>query len=53
VKFVAQQWLYDANQPGWLAVARIGGYALTGLALLGTVWAVRRARQRTAAAQLT
>jgi hypothetical protein len=34
-------------------VARIGGYALTGLALLGTVWAVRRARQRTAAAQLT
>ena len=53
VKFVAQQWLYDANQPGWLAVARIGGYALTGLALLGTVWAVRRARQRTAAARLT
>lgn len=44
VKFVAQRWLYDANEPGWLAVARIAGYALTGLALLGTLWAVRRAR---------
>ncbi|MDT7640570.1 MAG: hypothetical protein QOC83_4858 [Pseudonocardiales bacterium] len=51
VKFVAQQWLYDANQPGWLAVARIAGYALTGLALLGTLWAVRRARERSAATQ--
>jgi Protein of unknown function (DUF3159) len=46
VKFAAQQWLYNANEPGWLAVARIAGYALTGLALLGTLWAVRRARQR-------
>jgi hypothetical protein len=45
VKFGAQQWLYDANQPGWLAVARIAGYALTGLALLGTFWAVRRAQR--------
>jgi Protein of unknown function (DUF3159) len=44
VKFVTQRWLYDANQPGWLAFARIAGYALTGLALLGTLWAVRRAR---------
>ena len=51
VKFAAQQWLYDANQPAWLAVARIVGYALTGLALVGTFWAVRRARQRSAAAQ--
>ena len=48
VKFVAQQWLYNANEPGWLAVARIIGYALTGLALLGTFWAVRRARTLTA-----
>jgi hypothetical protein len=46
VKFAAQQWLYAANEPGWLAVARIAGYALTGLALLGTVWAIRRARQQ-------
>ena len=34
-----------------LAVARIAGYALTALALLGTLWAVRRARERSAAAQ--
>lgn len=48
VKFAAQRWLYEANEPGWLAVAKIAGYALTGVALLGTLWAVRRARQRTA-----
>jgi len=43
-KFVVQQWLYAADQTGWLAVARIAmGYPLTGLALLVTVWAVRRA----------
>jgi len=49
VKFAAQRWLYEANEPGWLAVAKIAGYALTAVALLGTLWAVRRARQRTAA----
>ncbi len=50
-RFVVQHWLYDSNQTGWLAVARLGmGYPLTGLALLGTVWAVRRA-QRAAPAQ--
>jgi hypothetical protein len=48
VKFVAQQWLYSANEPGWLAVARIAGYALTAVALLGTLWAVRRAREQSA-----
>lgn len=43
-KFVVQQWLYAADETGWLAFARIGmGYPLTGLALLVTVWAVRRA----------
>jgi Protein of unknown function (DUF3159) len=51
VKFVAQRWLYDANQPGWLAFARVAGYALTGLALLGTLWAVRRARGRSTEVQ--
>lgn len=51
VKFVAQRWLYNANEPGWLAVARIAGYALTGLALLGTLWAVRRAQRRDVASR--
>ncbi|MBO0849294.1 MAG: DUF3159 domain-containing protein [Pseudonocardia sp.] len=46
-KFVVQHWLYDADQTGWLAFARIAmGYPLTGLALLGTFWAVQRARRR-------
>lgn len=43
-KFVVQQWLYAADETGWLAVARIAmSYPLTALALLITVWAVRRA----------
>ncbi|WP_456242747.1 DUF3159 domain-containing protein [Actinopolyspora lacussalsi] len=43
-KFVVQQWLYAADETGWLAVARIAmGYPLTALALLVTVWAIRRA----------
>jgi hypothetical protein len=46
-KFVVQHWLYDADQTGWLAFARIAmGYPLTGLALLGTFWAVQRARRK-------
>jgi len=40
VKFAAQQWLYDANQTAWLAVARIVGYALTGWRWSATFWAV-------------
>ncbi len=43
-KFVVQQWLYEADQTGWLAFARIAmGYPLTVLALIVTVWAIRRA----------
>ncbi|SDP54311.1 Protein of unknown function [Actinopolyspora xinjiangensis] len=43
-KFVVQQWLYAADETGWLAVARIAmSYPLTALALLVTVWAIRRA----------
>jgi hypothetical protein len=43
-KFVVQQWLYAQNETGLLAVARIGmGYPLTALALIVTVWAIRRA----------
>ncbi|WP_175420416.1 DUF3159 domain-containing protein [Rhodococcus sp. SGAir0479] len=43
-RYLVQSQLYDADQTGWLAVSRIGmGWPLTGLALLVTVWAVRRA----------
>lgn len=43
-KFVVQRWLYDTNQTGWLAFARIAmSYPLTVLALIVTVWAIRRA----------
>jgi hypothetical protein len=42
-RYVVQRWLYDSNHVGWLAVSRIAmGYPLTALALLVTVWAVRR-----------
>jgi hypothetical protein len=45
-KFVVQRWLYDTDQTGWLAFARIAmSYPLTVLALIVTVWAIRRARQ--------
>lgn len=44
-RFVVQHWLYNSNETGWLAVARIAmGYPLTALALLVTVWAIRRER---------
>ncbi|WP_305095199.1 DUF3159 domain-containing protein [Prescottella sp. R16] len=43
-RFVVQNRLYDADQTGWLAFARIAmGWPLTGVVLLVTVWAVRRA----------
>ncbi|MDJ0391722.1 DUF3159 domain-containing protein [Rhodococcus sp. G-MC3] len=43
-RYVVQSQLYDADQTGWLAAARIGmGWPLTGVALLVTFWAVRRA----------
>nr|WP_245572572.1 DUF3159 domain-containing protein [Actinokineospora enzanensis] len=46
-RFVVQKWLYDADQTGWLAFARLAmGYPLFALALIVTVWAVRRAGQR-------
>jgi hypothetical protein len=42
-RYVVQRWLYESNEVGWLAFARIAmGYPLTALALLVTVWAVRR-----------
>jgi hypothetical protein len=46
-RFVVQHWLYDTNQVGWLAFARIAmGWPLTAIAALVTVWAVRKADQR-------
>ncbi len=43
-RYIVQSQLYDTDQTGWLAVARIGmGWPLTGVALLVTLWAVRSA----------
>lgn len=43
-RYVVQNHLYDSDRTGWLAVARIGmGWPLTGLVLLVTLWAVRKA----------
>lgn len=51
-RFVVQRWLYDEDQVGWLAVARLAmGYPLMAVALLATVWAVRRADKRLKAAE--
>jgi len=45
-RFVVQGWLYNARQEDWLGVTRLAmGLPLVALALLGTVWAVRRARR--------
>jgi Protein of unknown function (DUF3159) len=46
-RFIVQRWLYDNDQTGWLAFAKIAmGYPLTALALVVTVWAVARAGHR-------
>jgi Protein of unknown function (DUF3159) len=46
-RYVVQKWLYDEDQTGWLAFARIAmGWPLTALALIVTIWAVRRAGHR-------
>jgi hypothetical protein len=51
-RFVVQRWLYDEASVGWLAFARIAmGYPLMAIALLVTVWAVRRSDKRFKAAQ--
>lgn len=43
-RYLVQNHLYDDDRTGWLAAARIGmGWPLTALALLVTLWAVRRA----------
>lgn len=51
-RFAVQYWLYNSDQTGWLAAARIAmGWPLTGVVLLLTVWVVRRG-DRAAAAEL-
>lgn len=48
-RFGVQQWLYNADETGWLGVARlVMGLPLTAVALLVTIWAVRRATRITA-----
>jgi uncharacterized protein DUF3159 len=43
-RVVVQGWLYNSDEETWLGIARLAmGYPLVGLALLGTIWAVRRA----------
>ncbi|HLU54941.1 MAG TPA: DUF3159 domain-containing protein [Pseudonocardia sp.] len=50
-RVVVQGWLYNADEETWLGIARLAmGYPLVGLALLGTIWAVRRARRDPATA---
>lgn len=49
-KFVVQGYLYNADETTWLAVARLAmGYPLAAVALVATIWAVRRARRAVAA----
>lgn len=50
-RFVVQRLLYDANQTGWLAAARIGmGWPLTALAALVTYVAIKAAQRAMASA---
>jgi hypothetical protein len=43
-RLVVQGLLYSAEEETWLGIARLAmGYPLVGVALVGTVWAVRRA----------
>ena len=45
-RLVVQGLLYNAEEETWLGIARLAmGYPLVAVALLGTVWAVRRARR--------
>jgi len=45
-RLVVQGLLYNADASTWLGIARLAmGYPLVGVALLGTIWAVSRARR--------
>ncbi|RZS34457.1 uncharacterized protein DUF3159 [Herbihabitans rhizosphaerae] len=46
-RFIVQRWLYDTDQTTLLGIAKLAmGYPLMIVALLVTVWAVRRADKR-------
>lgn len=46
-RFIVQRWLYNEDQTGWLAFARLAmGYPLTAVAVVVSVWAVTRAGHR-------
>jgi hypothetical protein len=52
-RFVVQRILYDADQTGWLGVARIGmGWPLTVLAALATYAAIKAAQRAMSAADI-
>lgn len=45
-RVVVQGWLYNADEETWLGITRLAmGYPLLGLAILGTIIAVRRAQR--------
>ena len=45
-RLVVQGLLYNADATTWLGIARLAmGYPLMGVAVLGTIWAVTRARR--------
>jgi hypothetical protein len=52
-RVVVQQWLYNADETTLLGIARLAmGYPLTAVALVVTVWAVRRVDRRDKAREL-
>ena len=52
-RFVVQRLLYDADQTGWLAVARIGmGWPLTAIAALVTYAAIKSAQRAMSSADV-
>ena len=51
-RFVVQRHLYEADQTGWLGVARIAmGWPLSALAALATYWAIKSARRSLSAVE--
>jgi len=45
-RLVVQGWLYNADEETWLGIARLAmGYPLIGVAIIGTIVAVRRAER--------